>query len=1128
MTFPNTPLTSKAELYIDSAWTDITTDVYQRDPITITRGRTNNGDDVDPTRCTLTLNNRSGKYSPRNPTGTYHGKIGRNTPLRVSVNAGSMALDLPGAVGDWASTPDTASLDITGDLDVRVDASLSNWLDPSSDASVSEHIDLIAKYGTSPQKSWMLGIRGYDLYFDWSADGTNTITARSTVPFPASPTARIAVRVTLDVNNGASGNTVTFYTSDSLSGTWAQLGDPVTQAGTTSIFASTTALKIGDATPFTFGRAAGSVHAAQVRNGIAGTIVANPDFSAQASGTTSFADSAGLTWTLAGNTSITNRKVRFVGEVSEWPAEWDISGEDVYTQVTASGVLRRLSQGNSPIKSTLTRRLPTLDPVAYWPMEEGANAILAYSPIEGVDAMITSGVSWGELDTLPGSSALPTMPLGSTSSGNVPAPDGSPTSWQVEFVYNLSEAPTDFIRMWQWNTTGTVATWAVQLESFAGIYTRILIVNREGVILATSSVAAGTDTYTGGWNRWQITATQNGGNVDWVSKILNGNGPVVTDSGSFAGTVGRVRQVYSRESTGWNPENSTLSTGHISVFSPSDTDAYTDVYTGLAGERAGTRLARLAEEESVTVAVFGNPEIQAQLGPQKSATLLDILRDCAEADGGILYEQRHASGLIYRDASSLYNQRVRLALDYETAGHVAPPFQPVDDDQLVKNEIVVSRRNGASAVAELSTGTLSTQAPPEGVGRYQDSREFNFYDDTQPANMAEWLLMLGTWDEARYPTLHVDLAAGPSLIDDATAVDIGDRVTVSNPPEWLPPDDIDLLVQGYSEVIKEYEWDITYNCTPGAPWSSIAQVGTARADTSGSTLAAAMTSSATTAYVLTSTGPEWVDSSNHPSDFPFDIRLAGERVTVSACTGNAVDAFGRSVSNAWGTADIGGAWSTGGGTSADYAVGSGIGTHTLATANSSRRTFMSSTFADFDMYVSIATSALATGGFLSGGITARHVDGDNLYTARAAFNTDASITLSIRKRVTATETELVAGTIPALTHVAGTFYRMRFNGSGTTLRAKLWLATDDESVAWDLSTTDASFAAANLVGIRSISASANTNVNPVMRYDNFVNMSPQVMTVSRSVNGVTKAQSSGAAVKLWTPSYVPYLQGGTE
>ncbi|WP_340376439.1 hypothetical protein U5640_15830 [Streptomyces sp. SS7] len=1119
MTFPNTPLSTKVELYIDSAWTDITSDVYERDPITITRGRTSFGEDVDPSRCQLTLNNRTGKYSPRNPVGAYYGKIGRNTPLRVSVQAGSVALDLPGAEGDYASTPDTAALDVTGDIDVRIDATLSDWLSPQGDPSGFNKVELIGKY-SDVSASWMLSVQDWALYFEWSTSGSGmTNSASSTIPLPAGPDTRMAVRATLDVNNGSGGNTVTFYTADTMSGTWVQLGDPVTDTGgTTSIANSTAVLRVGDATTYSYGIAAGSCHAAQVRNGIAGTIVANPDFSAQTSGATSFVDSAGLTWSVAGNASLTNRKVRFVGEVSEWPAEWDVSGADVYTQVTASGILRRLAQGQSPIKSTLTRRLPTtFNILGYWPMEDGANATVAYSPLAGVPDMTTSGLTFAAVDTLDGSSALPTISSGAVINGIPPAPSSTQTSWQVGFMYNLDASPSTYRTLMVIKSTGTVATWYLQIS---GTGTRVQGYDDDGTLLVNATNASGTDLNDGRWNYLEHRLIASGGTITYRTKFEN-TVNVYTITSTYSGTVGRVTGVGSPDS-GYSSELGSMAIGHVSVFSPWTQNAYFGADIGYEGERAGVRLLRLAEEESITMAVCGDTGRQAQLGPQKPAAILDILKDCAEADGGILYEQRSAAGLIYRDRGTLFNQRVRLALNYATAGHVSPPFKPVDDDNLVKNEITATRRNGASAVSELTSGTLSTQVPPNGVGRYQDSQEFNFYDDTQPAQAAEWLLYLGTWDEARYPTIHVDLAAGPSLIDSATAADVGDRLTVSNPPAWLPPDSIDCLIQGYTEVIEQTGWDITYNCSPGGPWSHVAQVEAARADTEGSELVANASSAFTTMYVTTTSGPLWVESTEHPSDFPFDVNVAGERVSVTSCTGTEADAFGRTVSNGWGTADVGGAWANSGGTSADFAVSGGFGTHTVASVDTSRRTRLGPVvFDDFDIYCSFKTSALATGDFLAAGLVARYVDGDNTYILRVACNTTQTMTLTIRERLSATETALGTATKTGLVHAANTLYRMRFYGVEDALKAKVWLATDSEPAAWDVEVTDGTFTDAGQIGCRSISGPSNTNTNPVVSYDDFENVIHQRWSVTRSVNGVSKNQVIGAPVRLWSPAYVP-------
>jgi hypothetical protein len=290
MAFPQTPLPIAVDLSLDgTTWTDVTTDVRAEQRVQITRGRSNWAQSVDPGRCTFTLDNSTGKYSPRNPAGPYYGQIGRNTPVRVSVLTGSVALDLPGAAGDAATTPDVAALDITGDIDIRIDATLPNWVPaeyPSSGQSDYDRTELIAKRAAG-QISWGLHTRAGRPYFEWSTNGLVVGSAWSAYGPPLGPSGRIALRVTLDVDNGAGGCTINFYTAPTMAGPWTLL-DSGTGSGTTSIFNGTAPLKIGDCTESTLWEPAlGRVHKAEVRNGIDGALVASPDFTAQTSGTTS-------------------------------------------------------------------------------------------------------------------------------------------------------------------------------------------------------------------------------------------------------------------------------------------------------------------------------------------------------------------------------------------------------------------------------------------------------------------------------------------------------------------------------------------------------------------------------------------------------------------------------------------------------------------------------------------------------------------------------------------------------------------------------------------------------------------------------------------------------------------------
>lgn len=219
--------------------------------------------------------------------------------LNGIASSSTAGLYLSGIAGQYASTPDTAVLDIVGDLDLRADATIDDWTPTAGEVFVAKWTE------PSNNRSYLfyLGTDG-KLNLAWSTNGVATLSAASTVSTTPTSSGRLAVRVTLDVDNGAAGNTVTFYTASTMDGTWTQLGDPVIQGGVTSIFASAAVLEVGTHSAGTSGSLHGIVHAAEARNGIAGTVVANPDFSAQAVGTTSFADTAGRTWTMNGGAAI--------------------------------------------------------------------------------------------------------------------------------------------------------------------------------------------------------------------------------------------------------------------------------------------------------------------------------------------------------------------------------------------------------------------------------------------------------------------------------------------------------------------------------------------------------------------------------------------------------------------------------------------------------------------------------------------------------------------------------------------------------------------------------------------------------------------------------------------------------
>lgn len=80
------------------------------------------------------------------------------------------------------------------------------------------------------------------------------------------------VRVTLDVDNGASGHTVTFYTS-SDGVTWTQLGTATTRGGTSALYYPSVRYEIGARTVSSEPVVDGRIYYVEIRNGIAGNPV---------------------------------------------------------------------------------------------------------------------------------------------------------------------------------------------------------------------------------------------------------------------------------------------------------------------------------------------------------------------------------------------------------------------------------------------------------------------------------------------------------------------------------------------------------------------------------------------------------------------------------------------------------------------------------------------------------------------------------------------------------------------------------------------------------------------------------------------------------------------------------------
>jgi hypothetical protein len=204
------------------------------------------------------------------------------------------------------------------------------------------------------------------------------------------------------------------------------------------------------------------------------------------------------------------------------------------------------------------------------------------------------------------------------------------------------------------------------------------------------------------------------------------------------------------------------------------------------------------------------------------------------------------------------------------------------------------------------------------------------------------------------------------------------------------------------------------------------------------------------------------------------------------------DTFGRTASNGFGQADLGGAWSVGG-SSADFAVSGGRGLVTLPTAGAGRTVRLAAvSAADTDMRLDVSLDKVPAGSGANATVSA---------IARASSSSDYRLQLRVLAsgaaelrllRIENFGTAVVAtAPLPGLQYTPGSIVHVRFQTIGsapTALSGRAWLDGQAEPSAWQVQATDATavLQQGGAVGIHSGLAASATNSPIVVSVDNLV------------------------------------------
>lgn len=924
------PTDIEAEFFIDGDYVstygavDLSSRVRGNDSIRITRGFSDQQSAFSPTSCSFTLNMADGLFSTKNPYSPLYGKFGRNVRTRLGVKTSSTwdeylrmpDFDISTTTSNVMYTADKNTLDVVGDIDIRFEI--------TPDYTRYRRQNIVSKWNiTGNQRLWMVDLReDGTLSLATSPDGTltNALTNVTSVAI-AEASARVAYRVTLDVNDGSGNRVYRWYTSTSIAGTWTQIATTTT-AGVTSILGGTANVEIGSANvavgPFAASRQfAGKIHAVEIRDGINGTLVADFKPAGKGVGQVGWTDTCATpnTWINSGsNIRNGSDRIRFTGELSALPQDWDLTGTDRWVSVTAQHASARFSSSRGVLGSAIYRNYrnyPLL--YGYWTCEDQSGATSAGNAVTGGSAGDITSCTFGSTTGLDGTAGVLTLssaPDVSAAKFRASIPAVSSGASTFLFYFKMDSLPVaDQTLVTIGNYQGTTHHWRITVSNIAFSFKSY---GYDGTLLYDSGgLALGSTSPLDQWIGMQLSLAQEGANVrfqsSWHAVGSSTFFTHVVGGTTYAGTLGKGFL----DATFATPDASFAGTqiAHVIISGNSDLNLvsyrFADASKGYSGETAGNRMKRICiDEEGIPFDWNGDLASTMTCGPQGTGTVSDILTTAATVDGGLLGDGRDTHGYRYVTRRFLGNRKA-LSLSYDDEQLSATP-KPVLDDRYTVNDFTANRPSGSFARYVADDGRPLNVANPDdtpaGVGRYERSGSFSAASDSQLATLAQAQVAIGTWDEFRIPNVAVSLHrsqiyATSGSLESVIGSDFGSPLTLAElTGKPLAPDDLAMLTFGYTETISNFLWDWVANTVPQGPYTvqSIGDyaLGDIRldADYGQITLYGDHSSGATSLLLRVDVTPAvtngclLIDTAGYAAEFPVDLKLGGERVTMTACT----------------------------------------------------------------------------------------------------------------------------------------------------------------------------------------------------------------------------------------------------
>jgi hypothetical protein len=779
---PDDPIASQV-------WTDITKYIDVTAGIKITRYRTDEFGEIQPSKLGLTLDNRDGRFTPDNPASPYAPNVKSGKKIRVGVlwkgNRKQLVADpsfesttgfgwpVQGGVTYVGSAAPVfhgaqsmlATLPTAGAFGCNIQSPLIRGLIPGRTYTASVYV--YVPTGTPP------------IQFRQIAGGNSQSTGAN------NQWLRLAVTFVATAN---SNRMILWPTSASTAGqTFSVDAFQVEEAGAASAF---------EPTPGVF------------------------------------------SW-------------RFTGDLAELPLTWSggaaLYAESNSTAADAWNKLGELGELQTLVKEQILRD----GPVGYWPLDEPAGS-LSGGDISGnsqpsmVIGQVGSGgtveFGWDHTQdaTIP-DYAVPDFYKGRTTGVRfMPSALGSPVTASYPSGKYLQATLNDPITS---ATGASVAAWACypsagasdfgpvvfltaadgsylgcHKSAVSGFMTAIFINQADGLGGVPHEVTVASSPSTDFNINYAAVLSVPSAGQGLVTFIRNGS--VIGTSGPFA--MAAMPQWTGVKLAGRDKTVdgvSRLLASHVQAYDypvPSSTFAR-HFFSAVQGrtnaasvDSTSTRISNLLAFRALNGGYFIQGSGPALIGPQEiEGDPLEAIHLAEDTEGGVLYING-AGNPVFQLRNYRYNADPALTLSADRLDPDAISYR--GDAFGVRNDVTASRPDGA-------TVRYVNEASRADTGRRKASiTAIPQTDDALVSIAARQAVGFGT-QRNRITGVKISLLNDQALISDALLLDFGSKLGLTALPPQAPAPSTEVFVEGWDEVIGELEWSMTFNTSPAEPWS---------------------------------------------------------------------------------------------------------------------------------------------------------------------------------------------------------------------------------------------------------------------------------------------------------------------